>query len=252
MLGEIGSFNYITDKGLVIEKMIVENEWVHPIEHNLGDETVTISQKDYDFAVAPYLIREQKLTKHLPNKHDQSTHGKGGSGIKPMSEEAKQSIRDWSQASYMDVSAYLRRHNSYSRAANPIKGKVVAEKMAEAFDATTPLSSPINTYRRVVGDFARKLQTAQVGDSWKDSGYVATSKSKTFVENLVAWDKTSGDFDSMILNIRSPKGIKAIDVNSLIGQHDRSNEEEILLDKNLTFTVTKISDSVIDVDVTNG
>lgn len=190
------------------------------------------------------------LTKHLAGKHDQSSHAGGREdSSEGLSELAKTSIKDWSEASYLDVAQYLR--GTSSSLSNPIKGKQVADGLDEAFASTSPLTQSTSSQRRVVGEFADKIKSMEVGEGWQDKGFVATSQSKKYITDTIAGDKRYGT-NSIMLNVKIPAGVKAIDVNSVLGEHGRSKEQELLLNRNLIYTITNKTDDVIDVEVSNG
>lgn len=87
LLAELDPMHFISQNKRVYSKMRAYNEFAYPIEAVQNNEQLILTDEEYAKATEKwtrYLDASAKaaVKKHLAGQHDQSTHGKGGSGVK--------------------------------------------------------------------------------------------------------------------------------------------------------------------------
>jgi hypothetical protein len=78
LLADLDAEHYITDKKRVVSKMTAHNQWVKPVTRIAPTEHLSLSNEDYRRATATFKAFQEwageRIAKHLPGRHDQSTH----------------------------------------------------------------------------------------------------------------------------------------------------------------------------------
>jgi ADP-ribosyltransferase exoenzyme len=196
--------------------------------------------------------KSASLLKYSPDQ-PRDDHGRFGEGNGDYNLTGSQSdsLTFYTQNGYEEINTYLRDREGFANAMgqedkNFIQSHTVA--IDNAFKDAPPTTAPMTVYRGVfAGQFADTLKTLQPGDTFTDKGFVSTS------QNLVtAVDRSTSSWgDGAKLTIEVPTGSRVLDVNKALGDEVQfPKEEEILLNRNSTFEVTKVDGFTINVRLT--
>lgn len=141
-------------------------------------------------------------------------------------------IKEYTGNMYLTVNPKLRAGKPVSKA-DAKELKLIDDAFAKA-----KTTEDIEVYRGISGDAMKHYQHLKPGDSFKDSAFVSTSTDKDTADNFSRGDGKA------IMQVRVPKGSKAISVDSLSvfkkGGNVTRSENEILLDRNSSFKVVSI------------
>ena len=100
------------------------------------------------------------------------------------------------------------------------------------------LTQDTTTFRGVgPGDFSNQLQQMQPGDSFTDKGFVSSSQSSTYAD-MFAQGGTK-------MEITIPEGTKALNVATFNPSYLTNNEQEMILARGTSFTMTGRSGDVL-------
>jgi SPP1 gp7 family putative phage head morphogenesis protein len=217
----------------------------YPIEHS---EMLT----DEGSAFATVV---KNLIKHLAGKHDQTTHGKGGSTSTPLN--AKPSVFSelpdfkvttenvWAVKGYAGNHAAFAINQQLRAGENPQEAK----RLQKVIDESPALDSDLTFIRHVdekaLGELATKPMSDWVGKTLVNKGFTSMASNKK--------SPRSGpfihDFDykrNVKINVIAPKGTRGIKGDEF--------EAEFILSKNSSFTIIGASkignETVVDMVVT--
>lgn len=190
---------------------------------------------------------EAMALKHLPDRHDQSTHGRRGPRSltpesaasmqkrmlkgNPWSDSSKEAFEDWTGNGYADINDILRRPDAYG----PIKTEFLSGQIRGIRDGLRPLPQPVRVFRAV--DMSRmELPTDEslVGRRFQNAGFTATTVGER--DDIPDVDPSETEYDA-ILEIDVPKGVGAAYLESLTANE---GEHELLLDAGLVLEFTGI------------
>lgn len=129
---------------------------------------------------------------------------------------------NYSGAMYADLNTRLRQGKGPARA-----DKADFDAMDQAF-SKAGTTEDMTVYRGVGGSFVQQLVK---GTSYTDGGFTSVTSSQSIADNFAR-----GDEGEAILEIRVPKGSKAISVKDF-SQFGKA-EQEIVLNRGGRFTVT--------------
>jgi hypothetical protein len=103
------------------------------------------------------------------------------------------------------------------------------------------------TYRGVGGAFGEKLESMEVGDSFTDPSFVSTSSERSAAERYVSFQSSLGDPNGAVLEITNPIGSRSLDIHSYDPGFTTTNEKELLLPRDTSFTITGKENNSIQV-----
>lgn len=83
------------------------------------------------------------------------------------------------------------------------------------------------------------LKASKVGDTYRDLGYLSTSKSKAGIDRVHRDMEDSGDVPKHLMHIEVPAGTPILDVNENLGNHYHANQHEVLLPRGISLTKTR-------------
>lgn len=108
----------------------------------------------------------------------------------------------------------------------------------------------LTVYRHVnEGDWPEVFGHLEVGSTFHDNGFMSTTNSKEALSDFAG--DGSGDISNIShLEIKVPKGTKALDFNNSGADIEYESEQEILLDRGLRMTVLEKSGNRLVVAVT--
>lgn len=113
-------------------------------------------------------------------------------------------------------------------------------KKLEAALANSRLTKDITVYRIVPAE-VDQFKTLDAGDFFTDPAFVSTTGRRNVLDN-VADDVGLHKDDALTLEIRLPKGARALDVNQHLGRHNYHYQKEIILPRNGRFEVLERND----------
>lgn len=211
------------------------------------------------------LAYDAVVVKHAD--HDQSTHGRGGSGTgsEPRRIRNAREARAWGEENYSEwqdglseseaaaVERYTStRHyatvNEYLRTGSADGEERIARQMQRELDSALESSSvpeDVIAYRGVGRDaFGEGNLEDMVGETFTDRGYVSTALNP----------RAANAFgDSIVMRVSVPSGSRGAYVGGL---SDNPSEGELLLPRGSSFVITSVSESgsntFIDVEYTDG
>lgn len=136
----------------------------------------------------------------------------------------------------MTVNDCLRGTSACSRSGGKPDARVVADLDAAIDAGRTARDAPV--YRLLLGTF---FDTLKAGKAFVDRGYVSTSRSFAGMQKIVKSSQTRENEAMAIIEIRVPKGTRALDMNrafSRVGRRNRfAYQDEILLGRGHKFKV---------------
>jgi hypothetical protein len=141
---------------------------------------------------------------------------------KNISEEEQEAIDAYFGTAFGIINRHLRKMDSSEQAEKYIKNIDSVMKRYKIRNKVVYRG----VRKDVSGDNFNKLYTLKINDIYTDKGYLSTTPN---YESAVLW--SSGDI-ILKLNLKSPRGIIRSEFASR-----RSNEDEILLDRNIKFKV---------------
>jgi len=197
-----------------------------------------------------------KVRKHLSGKHDQSTHGKGGTSSLPSTLDPKPSVFSqlpdfkvttenvWAVKGYAGNHAAFAINQQLRDGKNPPEAK----RLQKVIDESPPLDSDMTFVRHVdekaLGELAANPTSEWVGKTLVNKGFTSMAS-----EYKTPRKPYKHDFDYKYqtkINITAPKGTRGIKGDEF--------EAEFILSKNTSFTITGVSivgkETVVDMVVT--
>jgi len=220
-------------------------------------------------SVSRYIPKGKTLEeKHLPGKHDQQSHGRGGGGrsftpgLQDRTLEIQEAIvpefKPWADSLNRDEQNMV---IGYTEASSPLNEYLRNGKEPSAADAKEILdygyTGHLPTDAANLDSALRKASMPETtityrgiragrdyseGDTFVDKGFASTSLN-LHVASIFADQKSVVHNEEittafMVARVKVPKGAHAAAVNSVYGV--RRNEAEILLSRNSRYRVTKI------------
>lgn len=188
------------------------------------------------------------LVAHLPGKHDQSTHGKGGAGpltgddavaavaYTPSNDQIRTALDEYGGEgpdSYEGINDALRGGGTFGREMTPSRQTGV-DNIDAAMRETPGAPQDLLVYRQARGPdafggtnddwFGPKGRGDMTGLTWRDKGFVSTGAGTQWAQS-----------EQVTMHIRVPAGTKALSYTRPDG--GGLDKDEILLDRGLTFRV---------------
>lgn len=160
---------------------------------------------------------------------------------------------------YSTVNTLLRGNDSGFFPKEIAKANKITSDLDSLIKKAPALDAPITTFRGVSdSDLAAKLRNIKPGDSFTDKAFSSTSLTKNTAERIArgtGWyaDPKNGPMRGVVLEITNPAGTKGIFPLGFRTEVDKklavspSSEQEFLLPRNTSFTVTAIEGDVIKV-----
>jgi hypothetical protein len=150
-----------------------------------------------------------------------------------VSDAERQALNEYTGSLYLGVNKALRTGSSMSK-----EDRKAVKLMDDAFSRAST-TQDIQVFRGVGPTDMDRFANLKPGDSYKDDAFLSTSTDEDTADNFVRGDSPT------MLNIKVPKGSKAISVDSLSqfkkGGHAVRSEEEILLNRGGSYRVVSIT-----------
>ena len=158
--------------------------------------------------------------------------GSGNTQPHELTEQEKQSIREYQGGAYSTINHALRDGTKMD------KDDKQTMKDLDNIIEDNKTTEDITVYRGFAD--VSQIKDAEVGSTISDKGYVSTSTSEKVARGFSRGTGDNGK--GYVAEIRIPKGSSAADVNNLIGKSSmKSAEKEMILGKSSNFSVDKVS-----------
>lgn len=121
------------------------------------------------------------------------------------------------------------------------KDKKVARHLDEVIASSKPTTADTTVYRGISADsdFAKKLASAKVGDTFNDKAFMSTSvdknKAKEYAQDAANGEPKKG---GVVLEINVPKGTKTA---NLSGEADINSNNEVILGRDSNIKVSSVT-----------
>lgn len=121
------------------------------------------------------------------------------------------------------------------------KDKKVVRHLDEVIASSKPTTADTTVYRGISADsdFAKKLASAKVGDTFNDKAFMSTSvdknKAKEYAQDAANGEPKKG---GVVLEINVPKGTKTA---NLSGEADINSNNEVILGRDSNIKVSSVT-----------